>query len=178
LDALEAINPGALREIVEAAIDRFRKPVTDLRRRIASKAREVRNQIEDAEARVIERHTEAIEELREAWEETESEVAEHQDAIAAAIERCERTIAGNEQAITELQQDWQARAEPVWQQVASDIAQEVPDAEQIEWPTLADEEEADPLFDSTRDYVEQVDRYKKHQGKPTGRRPRNGGSGG
>jgi hypothetical protein len=163
LDALEALHPGALREIVEAAIDRFRKPVTDLRRRIASKARKVRDEIKNAEAGVIDRHTEAIEELREAWEETESEITEHQDAIAAAIERCEQVIAGHEQAITEMSEAWQARAEPIWQQIASEIEQEVPAVEQIEWPALADEELADPLFDSTRDYVAQVERYKRHQ---------------
>jgi hypothetical protein len=171
LDALEALHPGALREIVEAAIDRFRKPVTELRRRIASKANEVRRQIEAAEERVFQRHTAAIEELREAWRETESEIAGHQGAIAAAIEQCERAIAGQEAAITELQQHWQARAEPVWQRIASGVEEEVPNAAKIEWPVLADEEEADPLFDSTRDYVEQVGRYKQHQGRGNGGAP-------
>jgi hypothetical protein len=38
-------------------------------------------------------------------------------------------------------------------------------------PREADEWE-DPLFDSTRDYVSQIDRYKVHQGKETGRRAR------
>jgi hypothetical protein len=183
LDALEALHPGALREIVVAAIDNFRRPVRSLRRRIASKASEVRNQIEDAESRVIERHTEAVEELREGWAETESEITEHQEAIATAIERCEQTIAGHDEAITGLLENWQAHAEPIWQQIASEIEQEVPDVEQIEWPTLDDgnEEEGSadgPLFDSNRSYVEQIDRYKKHQGKPTARRPRNGGSAG
>jgi hypothetical protein len=28
------------------------------------------------------------------------------------------------------------------------------------------DEDDDPLFDSTREYVEQIDRYKEHQGKP------------
>jgi hypothetical protein len=32
------------------------------------------------------------------------------------------------------------------------------------------EEDPDPLYDSTRDYVEQVDRFKRYQGKPTQRR--------
>ena len=29
------------------------------------------------------------------------------------------------------------------------------------------DEDDDPLFNSTREYVEQVNRYKEHQGKPT-----------
>jgi hypothetical protein len=38
-------------------------------------------------------------------------------------------------------------------------------------PEEADEDDLDPLYDSARDYVTQVDRYKQHQGKPTQRRP-------
>jgi hypothetical protein len=38
-----------------------------------------------------------------------------------------------------------------------------------EWPEPRDgDEDPDPLFDSIRDYVDQIDRYKEHQGKPTG----------
>jgi hypothetical protein len=34
---------------------------------------------------------------------------------------------------------------------------------------LANEDD-DPLFDSSREYLDQVDRFKRYQGKPTGRR--------
>ena len=34
------------------------------------------------------------------------------------------------------------------------------------------DEDEDPLFDSRRKFVEQTDRYKRHQGKPTERRAR------
>jgi hypothetical protein len=34
------------------------------------------------------------------------------------------------------------------------------------------DEDPDPLFDSTRDYVEQIDRFKEHQGKRTERKQR------
>ena len=45
---------------------------------------------------------------------------------------------------------------------AADIS--IPD-----WPQPREgDEDDDPLFNSTRDYVEQVDRYKEHQGTPTG----------
>jgi hypothetical protein len=43
---------------------------------------------------------------------------------------------------------------------------EAPDADDFEWPKPKDADEwEDPLFDSTRDYVEQVGRFKKHRGK-------------
>jgi hypothetical protein len=44
-----------------------------------------------------------------------------------------------------------------------------------EWPQPSEpKEDPDSLFDSRRSYVEQIDRYKRHQGKPTARRKRNG----
>jgi predicted nucleic acid-binding Zn ribbon protein len=45
---------------------------------------------------------------------------------------------------------------------------DAPDVDAYDWPEPDDgDEDDDPLFDSTREYVEQVDRYKEHQGKPT-----------
>jgi hypothetical protein len=48
------------------------------------------------------------------------------------------------------------------------LESEVPDAADIGWPVPADgDEDPDPMFDSTRAYVEQADRYKEHQDRPT-----------
>jgi hypothetical protein len=48
------------------------------------------------------------------------------------------------------------------------MAKNAPDIDDVEWvESLEADEDSDPLFDSTRDYVDQVDRYKRHQGKPT-----------
>ena len=42
------------------------------------------------------------------------------------------------------------------------------DAAAYDWPKPCDgDEEDDPPFDSSRGYVEQIDRYKQHQDKPT-----------
>ena len=43
---------------------------------------------------------------------------------------------------------------------------------EIECPDFDADEDDDPLFNSTREYVEQVDRYKEHQGRPIARRAR------
>jgi hypothetical protein len=46
----------------------------------------------------------------------------------------------------------------------------------VDWPEPDEgHEDPDPPFDSTRDYIEQIDRFKHHQGKPTARKARNGG---
>jgi hypothetical protein len=52
----------------------------------------------------------------------------------------------------------------------------VPDS--IEWPEPdGGDEDEDPLFDSTRGYVEQIDRFKEYQQKPTERQSRKNGGG-
>ena len=165
LDALEALHPGALRQIVEAAIDKYREPVRSLRNRIARKAATVRREIDDTVERVLAGHEEAIDGLRASLEAAESEIAQHQEAISEIISQCQNMIAGHEDVIRQRRELWQERAELVWQQIATDIEQAVPDPDQIVWPALKPDEEADPLFDSRRDYLDQMDRFKLHQGK-------------
>jgi len=71
-------------------------------------------------------------------------------------------------------QDWEDRAETVWHAIAADLEDQKPDLDERDWPEPEDgDEDFDPLFDSTRDYIEQIDRYKEHQDRPTERR--NGG---
>ena len=54
-----------------------------------------------------------------------------------------------------------------------DLAAKAPDAGDFDWPVAeACEGNSDPLFNSTRDYIEQVGRFKLHQGKPTEAEPR------
>jgi hypothetical protein len=58
-------------------------------------------------------------------------------------------------------------------EIEQDLLAAAPDAmypttDEFQWPEPADGWD-DPLFDSTRDYVSQVDRFKAHQGKPTAR---------
>jgi hypothetical protein len=55
--------------------------------------------------------------------------------------------------------------------MSESLDEQTPNLDEIEWPEPDEgDEDLDPLFDSTRDYVEQIDHYKEHQGKPTERR--------
>ena len=56
-------------------------------------------------------------------------------------------------------------------QIAEELESEAPSADDFDWPD-PDEGFEDPLFDSTRDYVTQIDRYKEHQGKRTAAKER------
>ena len=60
---------------------------------------------------------------------------------------------------------------PVWQAMAQKLADEQTEPE-ILCPEFDADEDDDPLFDSTRDYIEQMDSYKAFQDKPTERRQR------
>jgi hypothetical protein len=176
LDALEELHPGELRRIIESAIDRYRKPVRRLRSQITKKGAEVRRQIRDIQEGVLDQHSDAIAELRDGWDTAQSEIAIHQEAIADALAECRETIAEHKEAIEEQLDQWRESAEPQWQQIADDLLNAAPDPrEQVKWPQLKlDGEDPDPLFDSRRDYVTQIDRFKRHQGKPISRRE-NGG---
>lgn len=142
LDALEALHPGALRKIVETEIRRYHDP--DLRSRVARKLNEVVEPYTDANERIHDRHESDVDALRARWED-----------IGEEIER------------------WRSDAVSTWQAIASDLRAAAPDLSGVDWPEPREgDEDPDPLFDSCRGYVEQVDRYKRHQGKPTARRPR------
>jgi hypothetical protein len=58
------------------------------------------------------------------------------------------------------------RARPVLEAMAADLTDEVPDVTEFDWPEPVEgTEHGDPLFDSARSYIEQVERYHVHQGK-------------
>jgi hypothetical protein len=68
-------------------------------------------------------------------------------------------------------------AAQVIRRIASDLEDEAPDPDDVDWPAGYEADESDDqLFQSDRDYVEQISFYKRHQGKPTGRRGKNGGA--
>jgi hypothetical protein len=142
LDALEALHPGLLRGILVREIERYYDP--DLQRRV--------------------------------WD-VEGEIdAELTEATAAVHARYRHQVAALEADLTtlnELIEEWEDRAKPLWQAVTNSLDEAVPDLDDAEWPEPAEgDEDRDPLFDSRRSYVQQIDRYKAHQGKPTARKPR------
>jgi hypothetical protein len=58
-------------------------------------------------------------------------------------------------------------------QVRDDLEAEAPDPGEADWPEPAEgDEDDDPLFDSTRDYLTQIHRYKEHQGKEVRAKPK------
>jgi len=136
LDALEALHPGELAGIVEAAITRYRDPT--LRQRLTETETRARRELGELNHTVRERYASEIEEAEERW-----------------------------QSIDEAIGDWLDTYTPVWNRMHGDLSRAIGG---LGWrypePALADEI-PNPLFDSARDYFEQLGAYKRFQQKPT-----------
>jgi hypothetical protein len=137
LDALEALHPGELERILQQEINRYYD--ADLEANIEDVAGEVDSELTEINTKVRKRHAKAIAGLKA-----------EQKKLAAAVKAFEK------------------KAGPVLDRIREDLDAEAPDVDAYDWPEPDDgDEDDDPLFDSTREFVEQVDRYKEHQGKPT-----------
>src|SRR5262245_18836820 len=135
LDALEALHPGELRRILAQEIERYFDP--DLVAATEAAAEEFASELESITEAVHEEHHEQLDELEEDWAE-----------IATSIE------------------GWNEQAQSVWRAITNDLLDATPYPADHDWPEPRDpDEDDDPLFDSTRDYVEQMDRHKQHQAK-------------
>jgi hypothetical protein len=147
LDALEEIHPGELRNILVRELGRYLDLY--LAKDVADKAAEIKDEISEINDRVHHEHRASLRKLQAAWKKI---AVDHAKQVAA----------------------WSKVAKPVWRAIANDLDSQSPDPDCIDWPEPSQEadEDPDPLFDSTRDYVEQMDSYKSFQGKPTERRKR------
>jgi hypothetical protein len=140
LDALEALHPGELERILKREILRYYDNTLD--NRINEVESEVQWELHEINAEVRRRHAKALKALE----------AERKKVLAAISA-------------------FEKKARPVLRKIERDLNAEAPDVDGFGWPEPYDGvEDDDPLFDSTRDYVEQVDRYKQHQGKTTERK--------
>lgn len=197
LDALEALHPGEFARIVNEAIDRFEDDTIEERTRAF--ACEVRGELRAVEASVYAEHADEIAEATIAFNELKAAVqsraealaeskarfksaadeliAQFKAAIAPAKAEFEAAVAEHDAAMRELTDQWIGRADPLFRAIADDLEAAAPNVEEFDWPELSVDEFDDPLYDSHRDYLDQIARYKRHQGRPVECK-RRGGNGG
>jgi hypothetical protein len=173
LDALEALHPGALREILVEHIERYYHH--DLDQEIDDAVEQYRDQLESAEAEIEEQFSEQI-----------SDINDQRERIAAAFEQVNgRAEAAYRRAVVEAQRIYDealervrdeidemedrlvTQAETLLARMKVALEEAVPDPDLFDWPEPAEAEDGDALYDSTRGYVEQVDRYRDHTGAMT-----------
>jgi hypothetical protein len=135
LDALEAIHPGVLRDLIITEVDRYYDH--DLQDRVDAEESRISAVLRTVTQACVASHTASVEALREDYE----------------------------RIIGELK-SWRQQAAPVWQRIAADLQKESPDLSEHYWPEgEPGEEHPNPLFDSYRDYVDQIAVYKRFQCK-------------
>jgi hypothetical protein len=140
LDALEALHPGLLREIILKEIARYW--YDDHSDDVAATCEDIESELDEITADAIADQQSEIDALTDQWKE-----------------------------IADAYRAWQQLAKPIWQAISDRLDENQPTVDDVQWAeSAAADEDDDPLFDSTRDYIEQIDRYKEHQGKPTERR--------
>jgi len=135
LDALEAIHPGRLAQILTAEITRYRDPT--LSARVAAVAASFDSHLHQINVDIAEANGPEMLALGEEYKELRRLIA-----------------------------DFEEKAKDVYERTHEALAENATDLEDIEWPEPAiGDEDPDPLFDSGRPYVEQIDRFRRHQGK-------------
>lgn len=139
LDALEALYPGKLAEITESAIlDYYDEDL----------AAEVQEQKEALERALEEAKTKALTDV-------EGEIEEVRAAFDEAIEEFEASIGGLREHMTDLQEAILERLRQARDQV--DLADyPLPEGRQAR-------EDNDVLYDSSRNYLDQLDYYKRYR---------------
>jgi hypothetical protein len=138
-DALEALHPGELRKIIEREILRYYDP--QLGSRITAITDKIARDLGKINRRVDDQFADEIAELEADWEEI---AEEYRAKVETWVDRANEVSRGITERLEELK----------------------PDLSDVELPAPAEgDEDDDPLYDSTRDYEEQIDRYKQHQGR-------------
>jgi|SRR5450755_1028792 len=151
LDALEAIHPGVLREVLLTEIERYYDG--DLADNIQEVVSEVEDDLDRIESEIVARHADDIEALAKEREALNDEGAKE-------IERVRQFMAPKEAAYVQ-------RAQQVLTAIVAELQAEVPDVDDYDWPEAAGgDEDPDPMYDSTRSFMDQIDRYREHQDKP------------
>jgi hypothetical protein len=173
LDALEALHPGLFGRMVEAEILRYRD--STLRRRTEKAKSDAEDKIDGINESVLAEWGGEIEDLQaecDQLEQAEEAVAalkaemqeEMQQAVDAVLEQYRVRI---DAIRPESGTPFAARAETVLDGIREALDDATPAIDDLaDWPTPTPDDPADdPLYDSHRGYLDQIARYRKHQGR-------------
>jgi hypothetical protein len=135
LDALEALYPGTLAEIITAEVERYIDPT--LRDRIHAAISEIHLKIRSIENDVGDHHADEIDRLTDRYD----------DLLAK---------------VTEIEND----AAELWTEMERDLEANSPEVDETMVPLSRDPDPVEePLYDSGRDYLEQLDHCRAWQGR-------------
>jgi hypothetical protein len=173
LDALEALHPGVLRQILVEHIERYID--ADLDDDVAEAIGRFEGELDQTATGLRDIYSDdiaALDEQRNAITQAFEQVNEparatYLEAIARAQEEYAAAIEPVRDGIEAMEQQFVEEAEELIADMATWLEGAAPDPDLFDWPepVEADEDDDDPLYDSKRGYVEQVDRFRRYQGK-------------
>ena len=108
--------------------------------------------------------------LARAFETMQETIRPHQEALTAIANEANNRARERVEAINAETASFYERAGALWEEIAAALGERASSAREIAWASPAKADEGNSLFDSSRGYVAQNDRYKEHLGKPTRRR--------
>src|SRR5260370_2445698 len=196
LDALEALHPGVLANLVTKEVERYRDPDFEdqvgeaienfeadidaynhekhasCQEDIDALGAEHREDVEALHANLRpleERFDRAADEFDEAVEPLAIAYKEHADKFNSEIDAIERKRKRLMISFNKRAEAREQRLNEIRQQIADDIRDDPnkPTPDQIEWPHLCVDEDDEPLYDSGRGFLEQTDLFRKHLHKHT-----------
>lgn len=151
LDALEALHPGALSEMVHEAI----RPYRDADSRWSDALDALENDLRRRAVSVNEQNEERFGEV----------ISELQDEFQVLCEETEAEYDDLDARFTNRVAAWIKRAQPVYEEAKAHLEDNRPTIEEgiIPGPDLVRED--DPLMDSDFTYIQQMRRYRRHTGR-------------
>jgi hypothetical protein len=171
LDALQALYPGALRDILVEHIDRYYDH--DLRADVENAVERFSGKLWDADAEVEKQFSKEIadfnrqrDEIAAAFKRQTGPAREAYDRILRLAQaRYDRALDRAEAEITDMEERLIVKTQAMLSDMEAALEEAMPDPDLFDWPEPAEgDEDDDALYDSTRDYVEQVDVYRAHRG--------------
>jgi hypothetical protein len=170
LDALEALHPGALRNILIQHIARYYDP--NLNAEVAVAVDQFRDELDSVKDLIEEQFSEELADIDGQREMIAAAFGRVRDPACAAYNRIVRLAHARytralEQVrgeIDEMEDRLVTQAQTVLARVKTALEEAVPDPDSFDWPEPAEADDDDALYDSTRSYVEQVDVYRSHRG--------------
>ncbi len=150
LDALEALHPGVLAQMVQEAIGPYLQADENWQEGL----QELENELDDE----AEEFNEVI---RASFDER---LAPHREAFDAAIDKAQASYRQLRAQLLEELQKWQEAAAADYAAAQAFAEEALPSADDWYVPDPEVIDEDDPLLDVQRDYIEQLDRYRQHKG--------------
>lgn len=139
LDALEALHPGELRTILRRYIESYFDPT--LERRASPVIDTLRDNLRQVRSGVIERYEDQITAARDQLEAIKQDLGARMEEYGVAVQQ-------------------------LWQVMSDDMQLSAPDLDEYPLPEARPANEiGEGLYNSDRDYLEQIDVYKQFQGK-------------